>query len=183
MFSLAAKPSEWRARVEATQASGELSEKREAYRAFWGKYLEAIHEQHPGLTNVKAASTRNWTNINFLRGGINISLAFLAKGRLVCEIYIDTRDAERNSAILGALVKHKAEVERVVGEQLQWDDIPLKRACRIRAITDGDVLDMSSHDRLIAWLADHQLKMKQVIKPLVEALPDSLWTGDEHDDE
>jgi len=45
------------------------------------------------------------------------------------------------------------------------------------------VLDVSSHDRLIAWLADHQLKMKQVIKPLVDALPDSLWSGDEHDDE
>jgi hypothetical protein len=183
MFSLAAKPSEWRARVEATQESGELSEKREAYRAFWGKYLEAIHERHPGLTNVKAASTRNWTNINYLRRGVNISLAFLAKGRMICEIYIDTRDAERNSAILGALVKHKAEVERAVGEQLQWDDIPLKRACRIRAITDGDVLDTKSHDKLITWLADHQFKMKQVIKPLVEALPDSLWTGDEHDDE
>lgn len=183
MFNLAAKPSEWRARVEATQASSDLSAKREAYRAFWGKYLEAIHEQHPGLTNVKAASTRNWTNINYLRGGINISLAFLAKSRLVCEVYIDTRDAERNSTILGALIKHKSEVEKVVGEQLHWDDIPLKRACRIRAITDGDVLDTSSHDRLITWLAEYQFKMKQIFKPLVEALPDSLWTGDEHDDE
>jgi hypothetical protein len=74
-------------------------------------------------------------------------------------------------------------VERAVSEQLHWDDIPLKRACRIRAITDGDVLDISSHDLLITWLANHQVKMKQVIKPLVEALPASLWTGDEHDDE
>ena len=102
---------------------------------------------------------------------------------MVCEIYIDTRDAERNSAILGEIIKHKDTVERAVGEQLQWDDIPLKRACRIRAITEGDVLKTETHDRLIAWLADHQLKMKQAIKPLVEALPDSLWTGNEHDDE
>ena len=183
MFSLVAKPSEWRARVEATQTSGELSEKREAYRAFWGKYLEALHERHPGLTNVRAASTRNWTNINYLRGGINISLAFLGKSRLVCEIYIDTRDAERNSAILAALIEHKDAIERAVGEQFQWDDIPLKRACRIRAITEGDVLKTETHERLIAWLTDHQVKMKRAIKPLVDALPDSLWTGDEHDDE
>ena len=81
------------------------------------------------------------------------------------------------------MVKHKSDAERVVGEQLHRDDIPLKHACRIRGITDGDVLDTSSLERLIIWLADHQVKMRQVIKPLVEALPDSLWTGDEHDDE
>jgi len=183
MFSLAAKPSEWRARVEANQSSGELSEKREAYRAFWAEYLETVHKKHPGLTNVRAASTRNWTHINYLRSGINISLAFLAQGRMVCEVYIDTRDADRNSAILRELMKHRGAVESAVGEPLQWDDIPLKRACRIRAITDGDVLKVESHDRLIAWLSGHQLKMKQAIKPLVEALPDSLWTDDEHDDE
>jgi hypothetical protein len=183
MFGLVAKPSEWRARIESTQSSGELSEKREAYRAFWGKYLEFIHERHSGMTNVRAASTRNWININYLRRGINISLAFLAKGRLICEIYIDTRDAERNSAILNALLTHKDAVESAIGEQLQWDDIPLKRACRIRAVTSGDVLETDTHEQLISWLAAHQVKMKQVIKPLVDALPNSLWTGDEHDDE
>jgi hypothetical protein len=183
MFSLVAKPSEWRARVEATQSSGELSEKREAYRAFWAKYLETVHQQHPGLTNVRAASTRNWTNINYLRKGINISLAFLARGKAICEVYIDTRDADRNSAILAELIKHKEYVESAVGEPLQWDDIPLKRACRIRAITEGDVLKPESHGRLISWMIDHQQKMKQSIVPLIDALPSSLWSSEEFDEE
>lgn len=183
MFSLVAKPSEWRARVEATQSSGELSEKREAYRAYWAKYLEIIHQRHPGLTNVRAASTRNWTNINYLRRGINISLAFLSRGKAICEVYIDTRDAERNSAILAELIKHKSHVEEVVGEPLQWDDIPLKRACRIRAVTEGDVLRPESHDRLISWMIDHQQKMKQSIGPLVDALPGSFWNAEEFEED
>lgn len=183
MFSLAAKPSEWRARVEATQSSGELSEKREAYRAYWARYLDTIHERYPNLTNVRAASTRNWTNINYLGRGINISLAFLSGGKAICEIYIDTRDKQRNSAILAELAKHKSEVEAAITTPLAWDDIALKRACRIRAVTDGDVMKSSDHQRLIDWMAEHQQKMKHAFKPLVDALPDSLWSGDEHDDE
>lgn len=183
MFSLAAKPSEWRARVEATQSSSELSEKREAYRAFWAKYLEVVHERYPNLTNVRAASTRNWTNINYLGRGINISLAFLSGGRAICEVYIDTRNAARNSAILAEIAKHKQQVESAVGEALSWDDIPLKRACRIRAITNGDVTEPSDQVRLINWMVEHQQKMKHVVKPLVEALPDSIWSDDEHEDE
>jgi hypothetical protein len=183
MFSLAAKPSEWRARVEATQSSGELSEKREAYRAYWAKYLDTVHERYPNLTNVRAASTRNWTNINYLGRGINISLAFLSGGKAICEVYIDTRDKERNSAILAELAKHKSEVEAAITTPLAWDEIALKRACRIRAVTEGDVMKSSDHQRLIDWMAEHQQKMKHAFKPLVDALPDSLWSGDEHDDE
>lgn len=86
-------------------------------------------------------------------------------------------DAEKNSAILRALRENRDEVESYVGESLQWDDVPLKRACRIRAITNGDVSDESGHQRLIEWMMDHQLKMKAVIKPLVEQLSDEYWSA------
>jgi hypothetical protein len=177
MFNLVAKPSEWRSQIAAAQTNSELSEKREQYRSFWTKYLEAIHDRHPLATNVKSASTRNWTHINYLRRGVNISLAFLSKSQVICEIYIDLGDAEKNSAILRALRENRDEVEHYVGESLQWDDVPLKRACRIRAITNGDVSDESGHQLLIGWMMDHQLKMKAVIKPLVEQLSDEYWTA------
>ncbi len=59
----------------------------------------------------------------------------------------------------------------------QWDDIPIKRACRIRAITNGDVSDEAGHQALIDWMMAHQLKIKAVIKPLVEQLSDDYWTS------
>ncbi len=181
MFNLIAKPSEWRSQVAAAQNNSELSEKRELYRSFWTKYLDAVHARHPSATNVRSASTRNWTHINYLRKGINISLAFLSKSQVICEVYIDLFDAEKNSAVLHALQEHRDEVEKAVGETLQWDDVPLKRACRIRAITNGDVSDEDGHKALIDWMMDHQLKIKAVIKPLVEQLSDDYWTAQSSD--
>ena len=183
MFKLVAQPSEWRARVAATHSAGELSERREQYRAFWSRYLDALHEAYPGLTNVRAASTRNWTHINYLRKGVNISLAFLSRGQAICEVYIDLHNAQRNSAVLHELMKHKDEIEKAVGEPLQWDDIPLKRACRIRAVTQGDVTRPADHEQLITWMMKHQAAMKTSVKPLVEALPDSLWSDNFEPDE
>lgn len=175
MFNLVAKPSEWRSQVAASKTGSGLSERRELYRGFWTNYLETLHAQHPLATNVRSPSTRNWTNINYLRRGINVTLAFLSNNQVSCEVYIDIADAESNSAVLSELVQHRGEVENAVGEPLQWEDIPLKRACRIRAVTSGDVSDLDSHAALIEWMINHQLKMKSAIKPLVEKLPDALW--------
>lgn len=183
MFNLIAKPSEWREKVAASQNTGEISQRRELYRSFWTKYLDAVHQSHPGLTNVRSPSTRNWTSVNYLKKGINISMAFLSKRQVVCEIYIDLWSGERNSQVLSALLEHKEEVEKAVGEVLHWDDIPMKRACRIRAITEGDVGEASDHVRLIEWMLDHQIKMKSVLKPLIEGLPNALWLQQDEDEE
>lgn len=181
MFNLIAKPSEWRSQVAAAQTNSELSEKRELYRSFWTKYLDALHTRHPSATNVRSASTRNFTHINYLRKGINISLAFLSKSQVICEVYIDLFDAEKNSAVLNALQEHRDEVEKAVGETLQWDDVPLKRACRIRAITTGDIFDEDGHQALIDWMMDHQIKIKAAIKPLIEQLSDDYWASQSTD--
>jgi hypothetical protein len=90
-------------------------------------------------------------------------------------------DAEKNSAVLNALQEHRDEVEKAVGETLQWDDVPLKRACRIRAITNGDIFDEDGHQALIDWMMDHQLKIKAAIKPLIEQLSDDYWTSQDSD--
>lgn len=186
LFKLVAMPSEWRAQVAASRNASELSERREMYHEFWTKYLDHVHATSPGLTKVRSASTRNWTNINYLRKGINISLAFLSKNRVICEVYIDVGNAELNSGILHTLMDNKAEVEREVGESLIWDDVPLKRACRIRAMTPGDIANDADHDRIIRWLMDHQTTMLRSVKPHVDALDESMWhveETDEHEDD
>jgi hypothetical protein len=182
LFTLVAMPSEWRAQVAASRSASELSERREQYHEFWTKYLDHVHAKAPGLTKVRSASTRNWTNINYLRKGINISLAFLSKNRVICEVYIDVGSAELNSGILHALMANKAEVEREVGESLIWDDVPLKRACRIRTVTQGDVANKSEHGRIINWLMDHQIAMLRSVKPLVDVLDESMWHADESEE-
>ena len=183
MFTLVAKPSEWRAKLAASQNIGEISEKRELYRTFWTRYLETVHQSNPGLTNVRSPSTRNWTNINYLRRGINITLAFVNKQQLACEIYIDVGNSDRNVQILNALKSHQQLIEKAIGESLEWDEIPLKRACRIRAITNGDVSKVSDFPRLVSWLMARQLKMKDVIKPFIVQLPDDLWSQQDDDDQ
>ena len=182
MFTLVAKPSEWRAKLAASQNIGEISEKRELYRTFWTRYLETVHQSNPGLTNVRSPSTRNWTNINYLRRGINITLAFVNKQQLACEIYIDVGNSDRNVQILNALKSHQQVIEKAIGESLEWDEIPLKRACRIRAITNGDVSKVSDFPRLVSWLMARQLKMKDVIKPFIDQLPDDFWSQQDDDD-
>jgi hypothetical protein len=174
MLTLSAKPSDWRSRLQAQKASSGLSEAQLLNLEFWTRYLEHIHDEHPGLTNVKSPQKTSWMNLNFLGNGINVIGSFLRGRELACELYIDTGDAPRNAAILHELASQKAAIETAIGSELLWQPLETKRACRIRLTRPGAVADQSQWDESIAWLSQHQIRFKQVFKPLVSALDPNL---------
>jgi hypothetical protein len=176
-FELVAQPSGWLAQVRAQRPSGrnngELSALRAAQLAFWTRYLEQLHAQHPEVTNVRAAQPQNWLNLNFLKK-IAIEGAFNSNGDLRCSVYIDVGDGEANLRIFTAIQEHQKNIEDIIGGQLQWEDLEGKRACRISYGTPGTPTDDNT-DELIGWLQEHHLKFREAFWPVVKQLPSELW--------
>ena len=112
-------------------------------------------------------------NLNFLGKGINIVGAFLRGRELSCELYIDTGDAVWNKSILDELAGQQAAIEAAIGSELSWQPLEAKRACRIRLTRAGALSDPGQWDEGIEWLSEHQIRFKQVFKPLVRDLDPS----------
>jgi len=77
--------------------------------------------------------------------------------------------------VLMALAESKDKVEKEIGEPLQWQDLPGKRACRIRSVRAGSLDEPQSHPALFKQLVAQHVAFKRVFKPLVEALPQEIW--------
>jgi len=174
-FTVVASPSDWSAEFALSQVGDEVNPRKAMYRAFWGKYLNELHATHEGVTNVRATSSANWITGNYLRKGISLNLAFIKGGEVSVEIYIDLGDAQKNDDVLMALAESKDKVEKEIGEPLQWQDLPGKRACRIRSVRAGSLDEPQGHPALIKQLVAQHVAFKRVFKPLVEALPQEIW--------
>jgi hypothetical protein len=170
MLTLAAKPSDWRARLQAQKVSSGLTDTQLTNVEFWTHYLDYVHEKYPRLTNVKSPQKTSWMNLNFMGRGLTIGGAFIRGGELSCELYIDLGDAAQNEAVLDTLMADREAIEASIGAPLLWQRLEGKRACRVRLTRMGEIGRTDQRKDLIQWLAEHQAKFKATFKPRLENL-------------
>lgn len=95
-------------------------------------------------------------------GSINPS--FANRSRLRHELYIDTGGADANTAALAHFRAHRAAMESAYGHELQFEELPGKRACRIADYrADADVTDTDRHDEFIDWLIDAGVRLRAAL--------------------
>ena len=143
-------------RAPAADASGRAA----LYKAFWGKYLERLHQTHPDWTTTSAPSTTNWMSMRSPIKGTFFSNSFATGGRLRHELYIDTGDTNSTDAVYNSLVARKDDLEKAYGRGLQWEPLPNRRASRIADYTDGEVTQEDRHDEFITFLIDAGERMR-----------------------
>ncbi|NDE92484.1 MAG: DUF4268 domain-containing protein [Betaproteobacteria bacterium] len=127
---------------------------------------------------MRASTSANWIGGNYLRRGIQISLAFIKGGQVSIEIYIDLGHRQKNEDIFFALQEKRENIEREIGALLLWQDLKGKRACRIRFAMSGSIDEPHSHSALIKEMVTQHVAFKRVFKPLVEELPQEIWDQD-----
>jgi hypothetical protein len=113
--------------------------------------------------------------LNYLGKGLSINGVFNREGNLVCELYIDTGDGDVNRTVFEALRDRRAELERGIGHELEWQELEGRRACRVKLECPGLVRDLDQHPKLIDWLMTNHLTFRRVLRPVVDALDEVVW--------
>ena len=166
LFKLRAQPNEWHAVIStAAKATSEGGGKAEAYRAFWSRFIERVHVEHPGWTNARVPSGDNWITMRSPMKGCVYGVNFAMGGKTRAKLYIDTGDAEDNLAVLEGLAEHKAAIEASFGAPLSWEELPQRRACRIAYYGSGDATNLDAHDSYIDWMFDASSRLRLALQP------------------
>lgn len=121
-----------------------------------------------------ATSRRIQPNIELVFGlgqsGYYVRNTFGREGLRV-ELYIDMEDYDRNKAAFDALIAQRAEIEREIGETLEWRRIESRRACRIfvaRGITLNDPPEVLETGK--EWSVTTILRFVDTFRPLIKKL-------------
>jgi hypothetical protein len=98
------------------------------------------------------------------RGGPRYVTAFNSvQGRIRTELYIDYGDEKANTALFTFLHERRDEIESSYGSPLEWAELPIKRASRIRDYSFGDVAKVKNHDAYIDWFFESETRHRNAL--------------------
>jgi hypothetical protein len=70
------------------------------------------------------------------------------------------------------LAEKKGEIETSLGFELDWQELPDAQACRIASwLPNASIEDEGRWNEYVEWLMQRLVKMDQVLRPIVRALP------------
>src|SRR5262249_50998614 len=82
-----------------------------------------------------------------------------------------------NKAAFKALYAQKENIEREIGEQLEWEELPGKKAIRIVVFKhDVDPADENQYPEINAWMLAKLQRFRDVFGPPVKALALPSWS-------
>ncbi|WP_370323787.1 DUF4268 domain-containing protein [Euzebya sp.] len=167
LLDVVAEPNDWQKHVRAAARAEQSGGKGEIYLRFWTRYLERVHDEHPGWTRARKPQTANWISQPAGVPGAYISVSFAAGARLRHELYIDSEDGEVNQRTFDALSAHRDLLEEQYGRQLSFEPLSNRRACRIAEYRDdGDAADVDRHEDFIDWFFDAGVRLRRAIAAL-----------------
>ena len=170
-FNVVASPNDWtrQARV-ATRNVGEaaLAERHHVRLAYWASFGEFLKLRNAGF-RIKRANKDHWFAFSTGRGGFVISSTISTdKKRIGVELYIANDPSKR---AFKALLSQRDAVEAEFGEQLDWQELPGKKASRIALFkSQTDPSDESARPEQHAWMLSKMERFRAVFSNRIKAI-------------
>lgn len=160
-FHVVVKPNDWSKAIKASTTSNtEVSELKLLQREYWNSFKELASEKYPTL-KLRKARPQHWYDISIGSSQAHISVTVNSQtNQIGCDLYIsDSKELFHN------LYSMKEQIEQQLGQTLDWDELPNKKASRIKTYFDGDFTDQESWSEQQNWLLDQVIKFQKVIAP------------------
>jgi hypothetical protein len=166
MLDIVVEPNSWAKNLRSTGSGSLESEKSKAYSAFWRMFIDQVSLELPEFVN-RTAWSNAWLPTGAGISSVNLNLVFSSQGLRV-EIYFGNADADVNQSRFDLVFAKRAEIEKLAGENLGWETLDGKKACRISFYgPKGDVSNKDGWAGYIEWFANTYTTMKKVNGELV----------------
>lgn len=156
-FEIISKPNDWAKTVKDSVGGGELTDTKVKQLEFWNKLREYAKKGNTKIRFQKAYP-QHWTNISIGSSDAHLALTIRSKESVFgVELYIPN-----NKELYAELFKQKEVIEREISEQLEWMELPGKKASRVRVSYSGDFNDEGKWELYFSWLLGVAEKFKTV---------------------
>jgi hypothetical protein len=169
-FEVVVKPNDWtKSGREQARAAASASPTKQLQQKFWVSLVERLAKNAPHIRPQKPRP-QHWLNNSIGRSGFGLNItANTRDDRLGVELWIMGSAAKQHFA---NLVAQKGEIEDKLGFEMDWQDLPDAKACRIASwYPQASIENENRWDEYLDWLTQRLVKMDQVLRPIVKALP------------
>lgn len=158
-FEVVEKPNDWTKEIKRSISASPTLQARYDYWVAFNEYAF----KNPAFSrefSQKKANTDHWMNFNIGTSACFISLAQIRKyNHLLVDCYIPN-----DKELYHKFYANSEAIEREMGVQLDWNELPEKKASRIYASATVDFDDKEMWNTQFDWMIDTALKMKKAFK-------------------
>ena len=166
LLTLIVGPSEEGKEVGKTKK--QFAERHHLYHNFWTQLLELSKSKTKLHENI-SPSYYHWIGTSAGKHGLAYNYT-VRQNEAIVELYIDRgkdRDDE-NKKIFDALHKNKDEIENKFGDELDWQRLENKRACRIcKTVEEGGYRDEEKWQEIFEKMIDTMIRLDKAFRPYI----------------
>lgn len=140
---------------------------------FWHQTLEALEQAKVDLYANKSPSRDHWLSTGSGLSGVHYVMIF-NKDEARIQFELNRASSEQNKAMFDLLTAHKAELEKVFGEALNWRRMDDKKVSVIGCSKSFDGHNRANWPAMISWLVEHLQCMEKTFSPQVTMLRSAL---------
>jgi hypothetical protein len=169
-FQIVVKPNDWvKSGREQARAASSTSPTKQLQQKFWVALIDRLAKEAPRIRPQKPRP-QHWLNNSIGRSGFGLNITANTRDeRLGVELWIPGSAAKQHFA---NLIAQRQEIEEKLGFELDWQELPDAMACRIASwYPEASIEDESRWEEYLDWLTQRLVKMDQVLRPIVKALP------------
>ncbi len=163
-FQVIAKPNDWAKAVKKAINQNELSDTKLLQLEFWSNFKEYVQD-NDGKVKLRKAYPQHWYDISFGFSNAHIALTVNSQSsQMACDIYIP--DSEK---LFSCLLTKKEEIESELSEQLVWEELPEKKASRIKLISKGELPNRAEWKQYHSWMLEKVTAFQNVFGKYIKA--------------
>jgi hypothetical protein len=157
-FNIICRPNDWKKSVQGGPRGPEVSETQRMQLEFWTQLIQYAQDKKVDL-KLRSPRPQHWYDIPIGRSDCHATLTYNVKeNKIGCEIYIPNL-----KELFRAFYESKDAIEKELNlkESIEWQELPNKKASRIRIfrpLTENKLNDAFD------WLISTTYKLKEVFK-------------------
>jgi hypothetical protein len=165
-FTIVAKPSAWQ---KETRKREQITERQQAYHDFFAALLQELKAKSPSITHADSVGYGSSIGIYAGKTGFSYWLSFTQDKRFRVELYIDVGDKGLNKKAFDRLRQDEGQINREMGQTVEWERLDTKRACRIAVYRpDSRITNPAeSLEEIRKWAVQSVITLRKTMAPRI----------------
>ena len=157
-FNIVEKPNNWTKEIKKTTLESSNATMQARFE-FWSNFnaIAFADKEYEKVFRIRKPSTDHWYSMSTGIPGCELSILYLLqRNEIVIEFYISN-----SKELFDKFYSHRAEIEEIIGCQLDWRKLPEKKASRILLTKSFDLSDNTLLNEEINWIKEYTVKFKK----------------------
>lgn len=145
-FEIMVSPNEWAKAIKTSPSNGELTDTKLQQLEFWNKFKNYVRENDTRI-RLQTPRPQHWYDVSMGSSDGHVALTINSRENLIgCEVYIS-----KNKDLFNFLRERKDEIEKEIGESIEWVDAAVASRIKIKKEVSG-IFDQAEAEKYFAWL-------------------------------